>query len=223
MDIIYRSSSTANAYPLSIQSKWILYQDVVFEPDYIESLCKKGCRNYGHSGGCPPFSPKFNQFADDDKQYLLIITKFDSKYKTVRVKASKNRAIHWKFQDVIVAHFLDKIGRALQTHFPQTIYLGTGYCMGCPGQKCSYKLQEPCRNPKQRTFSMESTGINVVKTVRNTMQETFYWYTKSNPDVPYLMKAILLIFPDAQDRGEVDSFLDSLLTIYHEDADTGLF
>ena len=45
MDIIYRSSSTANAYPLSIQSKWIRYQDVVFEPDYIESLCKNGCRN----------------------------------------------------------------------------------------------------------------------------------------------------------------------------------
>ena len=95
MDIIYRSSSTANAYPLSIQSKWIRYQDVVFEPDYIESLCKKGCRNYGHSGGCPPFSPKFNQFANDDKQYLLIITKFDSKYKTIKVKASKNRANHW--------------------------------------------------------------------------------------------------------------------------------
>lgn len=223
MDIIYRSSSTANAYPLSIQSKWIRYQDVVFEPDYIESLCKKGCRNYGHSGGCPPFSPKFDRFANNDKQYLLIITKFDSKYKTVKVKASKNRAIHWKFQDVIVAHFLDKIGRALQTHFPRTIYLGTGYCMGCPGKKCSYKLQEPCRNPNQRTFSMESTGINVVKTVRNTMQETFYWYTKTNSDVPYLMKAILLIFTDGQDRGEVDFFLDNLLIMYREDADARLF
>ena len=82
MDIIYRSSSTANAYPLSILSKWLRYQEIVFEPDYVESFCKKGCRNYGHSGGCPPFSPKFDRFADDGKQYLLIVTKYYSKYKT---------------------------------------------------------------------------------------------------------------------------------------------
>ena len=70
---------------------------------------------------------------------------------------------------------------------------------------------------------MESTGINVVKTVRNTMQETFYWYTKTTSDVPYLMKAILLIFTDGQDRGEVDFFLDNLLIMYREDADARLF
>ena len=55
------------------------------------------------------------------------------------------------------------------------------------------------------------------------MQETFYWYTKTNPDVPYLMKAILLIFTDGQDRGEVDFFLDNLLIMYREDADARLF
>ena len=114
---------------------------------------------------------------------------------------------------MIVANFLDKIGRAIQAHYPQVIYLGTGYCMGCHGKKCSYKLQEPCRNPQRRTFSMESTGINVVKTVRETMQETFHWYTKSNPNIPYLMKAILLVFPGEQDRGEVDSFFDGLLAM----------
>lgn len=223
MNIIYRSSSTSREYPLSFESKWIDYHDIVFEPDYIESLCKKGCRNYGHSGGCPPFSPKFDTFADEKKQCLLIITKFDSKYKTEKVKASKNRAIHWKFQDVIVAHFLDKIGRAIHAHYQQTFFLGTGYCMGCPGKKCSYKLQEPCRNPEQRTFSMESTGINVIKTVKNTMGETFYWYTKSNQNVPYLMKAILLIFPREQDIGAVNSFLDKLLSMYHENVNLDLF
>ena len=88
--------------------------------------------------------------------------------------------------------------------------------MGCPGKKCSYKLQEPCRNPNQRTFSMESTGINVVKTVKNTTQETFYWYTKSNIDVPYLMKAILLILSEEQDRGEVDTYFNRILQSFNK-------
>lgn len=204
MDIIYHSSSKGNDYPLSLQYKWINYTDVVFEPEYIESLCQKGCRNYGHSGGCPPFAPKFNSFAHESSQYLLIIAKFDSKHKTEKVKASKNRAIHWKFQDVILAHFMDKLGRQISSSNQDVIFLATGYCMGCPGKKCAYKLKQPCRNPKRRTFSMEATGINVVKTVWNNLHERFYWYTRSNHDVPYLMKAILLIFPQGKIQSEIN-------------------
>lgn len=223
MDIVYKSSSSGNAYPLFVEFSWLKYSDVVFAPDFIESLCQKGCRNYGYSGGCPPFSPRFNTFAKKENQYLLIISKFDSVYKTEKVQKSSNRAIHWKFQDVIVAHFLDKLGRAIRTRYDSSIFLGTGYCMGCTGKKCSYKLKEPCRNPQKRTFSMEATGINVVKTVWNNMHERFYWYTRTNLSVPYLMKAILLIFPQYQEKGEIEQYLNLFLDAYRNDLTNCLF
>ena len=47
---------------------------------------------------------------------------------------------------------------------------------------------------------MEATGINVVKTVKRNFGEDFFWYSKENFDVPYMMKAILLTsFKESRD------------------------
>lgn len=189
-NIIYNTGS-GNSYPIEVNWSIVPYETIAYEPEAVEQLCKKGCKNYGKSGGCPPYAPKFEQFYENNKKYILLTGKFYSKYKTDKVKACKNRAIHWKFQDVVLARFSDRVGRAL-SHDLQGEFFSTGYCMGCPGKKCAIKLNEACRNPERRTFSMEATGINVVKTVKRNFGEDFFWYSKENFDVPYMMKAILL-------------------------------
>ena len=183
-------AKNGNKYPIKIYSKIISRKDVVFEPDKIENLCKIGCKNYSRSGGCPPLAPKFDNILWESEKYILICGIFDSVYKTDKVKACSNRAIHWKFQDAIMARVMDKIGKLLTADVGGK-YLSTGYCMGCPGEKCAVKLGNWCRKPERRTFSMEATGINVVQTVKQNLGLEFYWYTKTNMDVPYMMKTIL--------------------------------
>lgn len=188
--VIYNTGS-GNKYPIELSWKVISYRDIIYEPFLINQLCKEGCKNYGKSGGCPPHAPWFEYFDHKNKMYILLVGKFYSKYKTKKVRECKNRAIHWKFQDVILARFLDKIGRRI-SELVDGDFFSTGYCMGCHGKKCSVKSMELCRNPAKRTFSMEATGINVVKTVQRCLGEQFYWYTKTNLDIPYMMKAILI-------------------------------
>ena len=187
--IIYKTIN-GNKYPLLLEYEKIDKSDIVLQPEKVFSWCKKGCQNYGHSGGCPPFSPLFSNIAWGSENFFLISMKFFSKYKTEKVRKSSNIAIHWKFQDCILARASNMLGRMLKKKCGGE-FLSTGYCMGCPGKKCSYKLKEPCRNPSKRTYSMEATGINVVQTVRNVFNEEFYWYKKQYTDIPYMMKTIL--------------------------------
>lgn len=189
METIYKAHN-GNQYPIELYYEEIDSTDICYEPEKIECLCKQGCRNYGKSGGCPPLAPKFPQIIKFSDKYSLIIAKFNSQFKPEKVKNCNNRAIHWKFQDGILARFMDRLGKDLVFRFGG-MYLGTGYCMGCPGKKCAIKLGDPCRRPNRRTFSLEATGINVVKTVKSVFNEDFYWYSKNNTDVPYMMKCIL--------------------------------
>lgn len=180
-----------NQYPIEIFLNFIRKKDIVYDPIRIEKYCHDGCRNYGKSGGCPPFAPKFEKILRGIEECALILGMFDSKYKPPKVQACTNRAIHWKFQDAVLANCMDKIGRHLQEKCGLN-YLGTGYCMGCHGKKCAIKEGKPCRYPNKRTFSMEATGIDVVQTVQNIFQRRFFWYTKGNNNIPYLMKCILV-------------------------------
>lgn len=183
-------TQNGHEYPLELRYERIRKDTIVYAPELVESLCRSGCRNYGTSGGCPPFAPKFQQFPTHTDEYLLILAIFESKHKPMKVLKCKNRAIHWKFQDGILARFMDQLGRNLQELYGG-FFLGTGYCMGCPAKKCAIKLGKECRAPQKRTFSLEATGIHVVNTVQNVWKEKFYWYTKRTPDVPYMMKCIL--------------------------------
>lgn len=200
---------SGSIYPLEVFAGYCVFSDIVYDPDYIRGLCKGGCSNYGVGGGCPPRAPLLENILGDKQSLLLICAKFYCEHKPPKVREAKNRAIHWKFQDAILARFMNDLGWRL-TQPLEGFFLGTGYCMGCPGKKCNYKLGNNfCRNSKRRTFSMESTGINVVATVKNLFDEDFHWYTKSTPDIPYMMKCILFI-SDRQPK-QVEEYLYKVL------------
>lgn len=180
-------------YPLQLYYRIIGAESVCFEPEVIRALCKSGCSNYGRSGGCPPRSPLFPSLIESNKQLVLVLCKFESIHKPANVVKSRNSAIHWKFQDGITARLLNKLGHVLVKDV-QGKFLATGYCMGCPGKKCAFKLGiEQCRHPNIRTYSMESTGINVVETVENVFNMRMYWYKKGDTDVPYMLKCMAFI------------------------------
>ncbi|MDD4239543.1 MAG: DUF2284 domain-containing protein [Desulfotomaculaceae bacterium] len=191
---IYRAQSSGNIYPLEIGSLLCQAKDLVCEHEKVWAACAKGCSNYGSAGGCPPRSPKLEDLASPENPVWLIYCRFWSKFKHEKVLVSRNSAIHWKFQDAILARLLANIGYKLAPLLKGS-FLSTGYCMGCVGKKCNFKLGlDFCRNPHKRTFSMEATGINVVETIKKLFNIELYWYSKGNTDVPYMFKCIA-VFP----------------------------
>lgn len=205
---IYRSQSSGNIYPLEIGSLLCQAKDLVYEPEKVWAACAKGCSNFGSAGGCPPRSPKLEDLALPENPVWLIYCRFWSRYKHEKVLISRNPAIHWKFQDAILARFLASIGYKLAPLLKGS-FLSTGYCMGCVGKKCNFKLGlNSCRNPHKRTFSLEATGINVVATVKDLFDIELYWYSKGNTDVPYMLKCIA-VFPGKEYQQD---FSLSLLT-----------
>lgn len=74
-------------------------------------------------------------------------------------------------------------------------FLGAGYCMGCTGKKCNFKNgSNICITPGKRTFSMESTGINVSDTLDKQFGIKLFWYRKGNSlEIP-LTKCSAFIF-----------------------------
>jgi predicted metal-binding protein len=210
---IYRSLSSGNIYPLEMGSLLCQVKDLVYEPEKVWAACVKGCSNYGTAGGCPPRSPKLRDVTSLENPVWLIYCRFWSKFKHEKVLASHNTAIHWKFQDAILARLLANIGYKLAPILNGS-FLSTGYCMGCVGKKCNFKLGlDICRNPQKRTFSMEATGINVVETVKKLFDIDLYWYSKGNTDVPYMLKCIA-VFPEKVI--EKNRFLPLLITTVND-------
>ena len=87
--------------------------------------------------------------------------------------------------------------------------------MGC-SKKCSFKLGENiCRNPKKRTFSLEATGVNVEKTLKNEFGIELQWYNKENyTDIDFMVKSIGLFYADKEINQKIENrfikYLNSL-------------
>lgn len=205
------NTHNGNQYPLKLIYKWISSEGLVYQPEYIIELCRIGCKNFGMAGGCPPRAPLLSSIISAPQPVLLLGCVFESVYKPSNILKSNNVAIHWKFQDAILSRLLNKIGHNLVAGVGGR-FLATGYCLGCPGKKCAFKLgKEACRNPLRRTFSMEATGINVVATVKQSLELDMYWYTKENRNIPYMLKCLTFIPP-----GKSELQLEQTLFILEE-------
>lgn len=190
----YVTADGKNKYPIKVGYKKINFDDIVYDPTYIRSLCEVGCKNYNHAGGCPPFSPLFETLHRKGQSLFLVYGTFYPEFKTEKVKKSESAYIHFRLQDQILSRLFYNLGLCL-TEKTGCIFLGTGFCMGCGSKKCSYKEGIlDCRNPTRRSYSMESTGINVEATLKETVEVQLYWYGKnSGLDIP-LTKASLFMF-----------------------------
>lgn len=192
LNMSYRTDS-GQEYPLEFFNLKMAANDLIYQPNKVREACRQGCSNYGKAGGCPPRAPLLFDLVSPQEEMWLIACRFWSKYKPSRVAQSRNSAIHWKFQDGIVARVMNNLGHSLN-HRNRGFFLSTGYCMGCPGKKCNFKLGNSfCRSPEKRTYSMEATGINVVETVKKHFKLDMYWYSPGKVDIPYMLKCIAFI------------------------------
>jgi predicted metal-binding protein len=207
---LYRTHN-GNEYPVELGFANISVKEISYDYEYITGLCRQGCKNFNHSGGCPPFAPTFEDIAGQYCDAILVFARLHSRYKTQRVWRSNNYYIHYRFQDIILSNFLNKMGQKIREMFaPKIYFLGNGYCTGCGSRRCAYKEGvKKCRFPQKRTFSLEATGINVEKTLKDVFDLELEWYNRSNfRQVSYLTKAVGFFCCDPAMCGEVRIHLD---------------
>jgi predicted metal-binding protein len=196
------STQNGHNYPLELKYSIIPSNNIVHDYERITNYCKTGCKNFNNGGGCPPKAPMFSQIVNEFPYGYIICAIFSSKWKPQKVLESKSQYIHFRFQDIILSRFLTNLGYTIKEHIGSGIFfLNNGYCMGCGNKKCSFKSGEGfCKNPQKRTFSLESTGVDVEATIAQLFNLKLQWYKNTNyNEVQYMVKSIGL-FADLKEK-----------------------
>ncbi len=157
----------------------INFEDISFSPQTQEMCVSSSfkCPFYEHSWSCPPAAPYLEKQVSTYKDYFLVYSQFDLEeyIKKEREKNPKRSEFYIKntyFLKSVMTNLLDKEFNELLSHFNKVfrkkllLYYGTcNFCHIQSAGKCTYDDGVPCRFPKDRRYSMEAVGIEVIKTV----------------------------------------------------------
>jgi len=157
----------------------IQYEDIYFDPK-VQEMCISPsfkCPFYGHSWSCPPNAPYLEKVLSTYTDFYLIYSMFDleSYIKTEKQRTSRSefyikntfyltKAFESNDQEKEFEKFLKQHARK----YKKRLLLYDGTCKYCKIQKagaCTFDSGEPCRFPQEKRYSMEATGIEVIRTV----------------------------------------------------------
>jgi len=166
-----------NEYPLEIGVFPLQTKDIPHNQLWTASLCKVGCSLYGRNGGCPPLAPNFTALSAKHDSALVFYIKLNTQDYPPKSLTGKHY-VRWNFTET----FMPRIMRSLLIAVVDEIggvMLSCGHCIGC--RKCGWKNgTNSCLNPKQRTFSLEATGIDVEKLMRENTDLPVLWWNQNN-------------------------------------------
>lgn len=152
--------------------------------DRVVLKCKIGCKHYGKSLACPPFTPTAAEFRKIVSEYrYAMLMKFGLNSKidsgvtgnlsqatdpSVPVEIRKKIEEFWsawnadkrKILELVVS--LEKA--ALKKGYPLAVAFVTGACQLC--EKCNTESRI-CTHPELARWSDEAVGINIQKTANN--------------------------------------------------------
>lgn len=187
-------TTTNNLYPIKIGFGVLKTKDIQHNKRKTSQACQLGCKLFGKNGGCPPFSPNFANLRERFEFSYVVFIQLRTKYFPQKVMEG-NYYVRWSFVEILQGNLLKKISLNLGNQFDGYL-LSSGHCVGC-GQKsrCTFSVNNRCKNPKNRLFSMESTGILVTDLMANNFDLPLFWFNKDpNLNVPpYMVKTAMLM------------------------------
>jgi predicted metal-binding protein len=165
-------------------AKVIPANEIVVE-NRVVLKCRVGCKHYGKTLMCPPYSPSVDEFRKSLSEYsYALVLKFKSQAEaspdvikllskdeddpslTEEMK-EKTRAFwaSWKKDKLDLLKMVRDLERAaMNKGFSLALGFTTGSCMVC--DNCSIE-QKICIHPTEARYSAQSVGINVKQTLEN--------------------------------------------------------
>ena len=132
----------------------LLPQELIFDDRAIMQCFN--CKNFGIKQTCPPhkMDVDFESLFKKYKKGLFVLVKFDSSEDFAKARQESTNKLH----KILLK--LEKIAFSQDNHF--TISFIGGSCKLCPNG-CA---PDVCRNPAMSRIPLESTGVDVVETLK---------------------------------------------------------
>lgn len=159
----------------------INYEDLYFDSK-VQEMCISPsfkCPFYGHSWSCPPNSPFLKNALSTYTEFYLIYSKFNLEEYIKKEKERTGRSEFYikntflltkSFEAFDLEEEFDKFLAQYKKNYKKRMLLYDGTCKYCKIQNlgtCTFDSGEPCRSPKEKRYSMEAVGIEVIRTVRD--------------------------------------------------------
>lgn len=129
--------------------------DIIFSQDVFNQCARNTCGNFGKNHGCPP------KAGSEDERKARVL-----KYKNAFI-ISKIASIGSRKEMMDSMEFLANINQALRKTFEneEVFVMGAGPCTVC--KNCAALEDKLCRFPEKIQYSMEGSGIDVVRMSMN--------------------------------------------------------
>lgn len=186
-------------------------EEIVSNKEKFEVFCKSGCGNYGNNGGCPPYAPDFARIQKVYRNGVVIWVRCATEEfpDGLLDKADKNFYFVAQYAQAVLPPVIGHIRKLSKGLWKPDLILGESACKKCNPCVFNEKKLEladrtpieikrktlKCRHPKERLYSLESTGIDVDLIMR-LGAFPIHWYPTGVPvrETPYTVKAILLLY-----------------------------
>jgi predicted metal-binding protein len=177
----------------------IIPTDKVIVEDRVVLKCKVGCKHYGKTLACPPYTPSAEEFRKIVSEYsYAMFMKFTSKAEaepevlkklmvaetdpTVSKEVKEKAAQFWQdWKDdkrKMLQSVVDLEKAAMSKGYSLAIAFVSGHCQLC--EKCNTETRI-CVHPDLARWSEDAVGVNVRKTASNAGIEVSFPFAK-NPE-----------------------------------------
>jgi predicted metal-binding protein len=164
------------------ETKVVPATEVIVE-NRVVLKCRVGCKHYGKTLMCPPYSPSVEEFRKILSEYsYVLLFKFKSKTELtpdVAKLLSKNDNdpalseemrekirlfwASWKQDKLQLLKMVRHLEReAMNKGYSMAVGFTTGSCMVC--EKCNLE-QKICLHPSQARYTAQSVGVNIKQTL----------------------------------------------------------
>ena len=125
--------------------------DIVFSKDVFDQCAKNTCGHFGKNHGCPPL-------AGGEEEGKARVLKYKNGFLLCKIVSIKSRkGIEESIE--LVANINNELRRVMQDQ--EVLVLGAGPCTVC--KRCGALDNKPCFFPEKTQYSMEGSGIDVVR------------------------------------------------------------
>ncbi|MCW4035181.1 MAG: DUF2284 domain-containing protein [Candidatus Bathyarchaeota archaeon] len=164
--------------------KLIPAKDIIVE-NRVVLKCRVGCKHYGKTLMCPPYSPSVDEFRKALSEYsYALIFKYKSKAEVspevakllgkdendpslteeMRQKIQQFWALWKKDKLTLLKTVRDLEKAAMNKGYSLAIGFTTGSCLIC--EECNIE-QKQCLRPSEARYTAQSVGINIMQTLEN--------------------------------------------------------
>ncbi len=208
--VFYKTSGKSpHIYPLQWACLTLPSDSIPTDKKQFHRICKEGCKSYASNGSCPSYSPDFKNLVRQYKYATVLYFKLHTRHYPPRCISAKHY-IRWSFTESFLPRLLRKTAITLADKMGG-MALVSGHCRGC--KKCSYREGlNTCKSPEKRTFSVESTGVNVSDLMLLYTDSPLLWWDINNQNyIPEYQLRVGLILHNRDDYSRYEKSLPEFL------------